>query len=666
MMIDIIEILNFGSFYGKHKIEFQSSDPGIIIFRGGNGQGKTSLQRAVIWALYGKVYDRKGQEIPPTSLLNLTALSEDIYKFGVGVFFNHDGGRWAVLRQMKANSHQDKKYIEGMTLNVVKDGEVLADPENVIQRILPSDVSRFYFFDGEMLRDYEELLDEDSRSMFIIRDSIERVLGVPYFKTARDDLVAIQKKIENERNKLIRKLGGKEYEELAECLQTVTAEIEDKETTIEGLIRQISKLEDEIVEKKRRLTDIREVQELAHSQISIEKDISLKKEKKEKALEKMQALVKDLYKELLKPIAKNVISHLTAKSEASLEKYNNKQRAVERVERLKKGILSQKCSLCGTVLEPKKLRQLEEELHETEILIKQLTEIPEPNLTFEHHKTRLEKIISHSNIREDFREIENEIGKIDHELASLQAQLNDIIGKLTGQDKEEPRELEISIQNLKKEQGRLEGLVKVKAEEVLGLKETKAEFEASLASIPKREINILGKRIEFVESVKEVFEEAISSYRDKKKFDIERIATEIFRTIRSKEEFDSLKINEQFGLSIMTKNGTCLSRSEWRSAGEEQIVALALIGALNKSAHVKAPVFMDTPFGRLDIKHGERVLKYLPNLADQVVLLVTDRDFRKGDERYLEGKIKNDFTIIYKSQKEGSRVFATQDLEVAP
>ena len=97
-----------------------------------------------------------------------------------------------------------------------------------------------------------------------------------------------------------------------------------------------------------------------------------------------------------------------------------------------------------------------------------------------------------------------------------------------------------------------------------------------------------------------------------------------------------------------------MDRSEWRSSGEEQLVALSLIGALNKCAETKAPVIMDTPLGRFDIKHGERVISFLPSFADQVILLVTDREFREGDEMFLEGKIKGDLSIKYKGEREGS------------
>lgn len=40
---------------------------------------------------------------------------------------------------------------------------------------------------------------------------------------------------------------------------------------------------------------------------------------------------------------------------------------------------------------------------------------------------------------------------------------------------------------------------------------------------------------------------------------------------------------------------------------------------------------MDSPFGRLDREHGDRVIRMLPNLASQVLLLVQDRETTPED-----------------------------------
>ena len=65
-----------------------------------------------------------------------------------------------------------------------------------------------------------------------------------------------------------------------------------------------------------------------------------------------------------------------------------------------------------------------------------------------------------------------------------------------------------------------------------------------------------------------------------------------------------------------------------RSAGAEQVVALSLIDGLNRTGRSVGPVIMDTPFGRLDLKHRDNILSYLPEVTSQFVLLVHSGEIR--------------------------------------
>src|SRR2546427_13188427 len=91
--IEKIKILNFGPFYGEHEIEFPGDGSGVHIIRGTTGQGKTCLQRAVLWCLYGRGVDRNGDEIPPTSLQHHNGARGDILKLGVDIIINPSGDR---------------------------------------------------------------------------------------------------------------------------------------------------------------------------------------------------------------------------------------------------------------------------------------------------------------------------------------------------------------------------------------------------------------------------------------------------------------------------------------------------------------------------------------------------------------------------------------------
>ncbi len=659
-------MLNFGPYYGNHEISFQNEGVGIHLIRGGNGQGKTSIQRAILWALYGVIYDRNGNKIRLSSLLNHTADKEGSFQFTVQIHFSHEGMDWKVVRGTKATIHQDKKYEEGGILEVYKGGRIVPDPEHEIQKMLPSNISRFYFFDGEMLRDYEDLLEESHGSMAFLKNSIETVLGVPYFQTARIDLDVVKNKFERERSRLMRELGGKFLEELAQFQQDLVDELERLDKLIAEIETQRINLELEITGNKRRLMDMKEVRELANKRINIEGEIATWEAKKETKILERSALVDKLYKNVLAPIATNLIQQLEIKSREALDKYDQKQRAIERIRILKEGITKSKCIWCGTVLEPTILTQFETELEEEKIKIQRLTQIPEPNLSFESGKNTLKQMMGSMISPRDLEMVDKQIIQIEYEIQRLRSELEFVKTKLGGVDAEEPRELEIEIQHSEHELGRLKGVIEEKQKEKLRLLEDKNDLDQKIDSIPQEQLKKLNEIIAFIERVRNIFERAISSFKEEQKARVESTATEIFRQIRSKEEFDHLKINDQYGLSIITNQGTVLNRSEWRSSGEEQIVALSLIGALNKCAQVKAPICMDTPFGRLDVTHGERVLRYLPNMSQQLILLVTDREFREGDEVHLSGKIKTDLTLKYKGEKEGSIVLSTTSGEVTP
>jgi DNA sulfur modification protein DndD len=85
---------------------------------------------------------------------------------------------------------------------------------------------------------------------------------------------------------------------------------------------------------------------------------------------------------------------------------------------------------------------------------------------------------------------------------------------------------------------------------------------------------------------------------------------------------------------------------EIRSAGYEHIVALSLIGALHKNAPMQGPIIMDSPFGRLDPKHKEKITGALEFLADQVILLVYSGEINEQHAReILGGSLKNEYYL---------------------
>jgi len=654
-------MVNFGPFEGLKAINFNNKGSGVHLFRGGNGQGKTSVQNSILWALYGKAYDRHKREIPPTSLLNFKAKEQDIFQIRVTLYINHENELWTIMREMRASKHTDNSYFKHQNLHVTRSGVPLANDQNEIERILPGEVSRFFFFDGEMLKEYEELLYKNSASIELLKKSIEKILGVPNFRIARDDLDAIVKKLESERSRILKRLGNKNYEDIVHDFQAVSELIEISENNIKDLNIKLEELKDETKNKNNELKELEGIRDLSLKREGYQKEKENYMIRQKNNQEKEQKLVKNLHKTVLLQLSEGLVETLKIKSNNAMKKYDEKMSAVRKKERLKLDRSKQICSCCNTPLDEKRIKEIDSELKDLEIIIKKLTQIPEPNLSYENYKTKLESIGSNATDINEFKAIEEERKNIDYNLARIESELNKISDDLGSSDDSIVRELELDIRENNREIGRLEESIRNEEKEIEINRSIKRDFESKMTSIDREEIKKLNEQIGFVYEIKEIFEQSVSTYLEQMRKEVESTATNIFEELRSKKDFDRLSINEQFGLSIITKDGRELNRSEWHSAGESQVVALSLIGALNKCANIEAPIFMDTPFGRLDNIHGENILRYLSKMAEQVVLLATDREFRQDDEKYIGDGIKTDYTIYNKGLIEGSFIVPTRN-----
>ncbi len=112
-----------------------------------------------------------------------------------------------------------------------------------------------------------------------------------------------------------------------------------------------------------------------------------------------------------------------------------------------------------------------------------------------------------------------------------------------------------------------------------------------------------------------------------------READGIFQSLISEQDYTGLRITKNYGLRILDSRGNQLPG---RSAGAEHIVALSLIGGLNRSAvGGHAPLVMDTNFGRLDKSHRQNVVSFVAKLDQQVILLVHSGEIDADDlDRY--------------------------------
>lgn len=231
--------------------------------------------------------------------------------------------------------------------------------------------------------------------------------------------------------------------------------------------------------------------------------------------------------------------------------------------------------------------------------------------------------------------------------------LTQIKDRIRGNDRSEIRRIQGVYDKAVVELDRLETSVRAQQD----AREDKAaalrRINANIAKLPEANPRI-NTESQVYAGLVSATESAVESFANELRDEVEEVGTEIFLSLTSEEDYARLVINEQYGLSIQDRNGRAIPD---RSAGAEQVVALSLVGALNRSAVREGPVVMDTPFGRLDVAHRANILKFLPTMGLQVILLVQSGEIdAQRDLTHLGGSIGRQYRLVRDGAATRSRI----------
>ena len=106
---------------------------------------------------------------------------------------------------------------------------------------------------------------------------------------------------------------------------------------------------------------------------------------------------------------------------------------------------------------------------------------------------------------------------------------------------------------------------------------------------------------------------------------------------------------ESFSLSLFDNEGQPVPKHRL-SAGEKQLLAIALLWGLAQASGRQLPVAIDTPLGRLDSSHRNNLLKrYFPQASHQVLLLSTDTEIEEAEVEELRcsSAINQEYLLQY-------------------
>lgn len=625
LRIKLLRITNFGPYYGEHALHIPE-DNGVSIIWGNNGFGKTSIMNAFRYVLWGKIYDRKRRIVSPSAFVNTNALAENGDMI-VELHMIYDEDSYIVTRGLKRMSG-DGSVDHTNIFHIKKNGSILPPQEKdiLLESILPDKISRFYLFDGELLGEYEDLLDDTDESGAKIKRSIEDILGLPLLEDARDNLSVVLGKLNTEVSKITA---------ADDRTATLSKNIAETQEELDHL--NISKIElhkelDSLKAQEANIHDLMSKNSKYSSLLNRKKDIEEiirnDKDKLAKQIEDFQTYIDESWRYIINIVIKNSIDEISPKVSAltnKINEINSTKFIVDYIENALK-VDDELCPICrqGISIEAKAkiidhIKSLSymdasdderNELQKLEAFNKFLNQ----SIVEDNSKLLLKYL---EDIEDGQAEIDinsNKVSQIKADLSSINCDLSEEeIDDLPNMYKNVLAKLEANKEAIDDNRKRIET-----AEGAID------KFNKQIAKIATSDEakQIIQKR-ENVKKVFTLFENSIDLFRNALKESVQKDASEIFTKISHDKNYKGLVINDNYGLQIVGDDGCVVPN---RSSGYEQVVAISLISALHKNAPIEGPIFMDSTFQRVDEIHKLNILNMLPEFGNQVIVLAYDSE----------------------------------------
>jgi DNA sulfur modification protein DndD len=650
LAIRSISLTDFGPFKDEQRIEFPT-DNGVSIIYGENMRGKTTLLNAIRYALFGRVFTRGAVQLGIHQIGNWeTAKEKGKYGFKVVLEFEHEKAKYALTREHKPRSgvkvpESDFDYTQEVFLS--RNGTVLGPDEtqSELARIMPETVSRFFLFDGELLQQYEELLRNESEMGRSIKESIERILGVPVLTNGRADLGELFKDAQRREAKAAQK--NQKTQVLGNQHEALLKQRDGLQEETNRLKKDWDRLKQDKASKEELLRKTEKTKALLDERSRLLDEIATSTSKLQEKVERRQELLAVAWKGLLNGRIRATRDVLEQELKEKRDAHSRAVVTNDLSQKLKEALQSGECSTCGQQLSSVAKDRL------AAIVAEALPEAERIAL-----EARIQQIdVRVTSLRQSeapgntelLTEVQNSIDELKIKASNAEDRLGDIKEQTKDLDETEVRKMYIDYDNIVAEMRVLQDGIKKQDEEVRRTIEQIEKVEGEMKKFTDTDLDLERERKELCEGLRALFATAVDAYRDRLRGKVEKDATALFLKLTSEPEYKSLSINDSYGLMIVHKDGTTIPV---RSAGAEHIVALSLMGALQRNAPLRGPIVMDSPFGRLDQTHTAKVIEALPGMADQVMLLVYESELDRTQARgKLQGKLRKEYQITRRSAR---------------
>ena len=640
MIINRLTMHNFGVYAGTNTFEFTSKKP-IVLIGGMNGRGKTTFLEAILLSLYGansiayKESDYNSYNQYLRSYVNNNSWSKSSYVEIEFLLNESSNDTYLVRREWNALSRITKEKIS-VQQNGVYSEFLTQNWAMFVENILPSALSSFYFFDGEKIAELAVAKTDDQ-----MKASIRSMLGMTTLDVLKNDLGRIVKKINrnnkaDESNKHLETLREErdqaisELEKIDESISIATKKVEDLQEALEQLHKKYELQGGAVLEQRQSLmqkraqiqTEIAQNAELLVGMAATElpiflvrdlvSQIKLQAEDEhndfimQQALEQMDDYLSDFEMQYPESIeaSRIFVDYVRKQTEADLAPrlYEMSDHALFQMNDLVENTLQQSVNNTKSLLVNK--ADLKKQLDTVESYL--TLDIDEKDLTV---------------IYDQIKAKEADLVEAQVEYNRLQQERSYINSTVITKSAEYSRDIEIFLQKLELHDD---------SERMMKYSNIALRIlEAYAVELQRRKTGTLGATI-----------------------------TKCYKQLANKKNLiQEIVMNpETLDMQYLDENGNEVSK-ESLSAGEKQLMVIAILWALALCSKKKLPVIIDTPLSRLDSQHRTSIIStYFPNASDQTIILSTDTEIDQNYYEMMKNSVGDEFTLVYSEKTKSTSI----------
>lgn len=647
MILTKLTLHNFGIYAGRHEIDITPTPERPIILIGAlNGSGKTTLLEGIQFALFGKfakfLSKNKSAYIDFLSNSVNRRNLQDSASVGVSFVTNRRGRQQQieVVRTWSLKAYGASTDTVQVFNNDELDLELSERWPELSETFFPSQLSDLFFFDGERI----ESLAQPARCSELIRTGLNSLLGLDLVTDLSKTMLTLDRRL---------KVDGISEEHKEKILR-----LNEKVTV---LAEQHKDLDHEMSEILERLGDLRTQLETLRVQLKQQGgDLFEQRDLLVQRQNELISLVSNKRAELIELASSNLPMTLLERMLKQLEVLAKKGLTLDQKEVVQEALSSFSFSVISEMssraLFSESQIEFLREIHLSLIEIqKDGDSRPEINFSKEGiFKARTNGTYNRSIALKQLLEL----GKFQKENDKIERQLSAVPDAV----KLEPlfRGIKSTEDEIRTTESKRDGLQNLIERIQRDLASTTKQFDTASDEVRKNkaeEMQLIKMHEQLLRG-REVLAKFEVKIRNKHIANLEKLIREGFELLLRKKSFVSsiLICPESFMLTIKIVGEGAVPASKL-SAGERQLLAVAVLWALAQASGRKLPTVIDTPLGRLDSAHRKSFVKnYFPNAGEQVILLSTDEEIVGSYHRSLKKYISHQYLIEYDEKKQSSEI----------